>query len=85
MERLFENPRAEIIARTKKTVDNIVSLILSDRKATSQLPRLARMKRSDSVRIAAANVLEEFPSANNGLSRVTAALSAALLMLMSVT
>lgn len=40
MERLFENPRAEIIARTKKTVDNIVSLILSDRKATSQLIRI---------------------------------------------
>ncbi|MEI6126879.1 MAG: HD domain-containing phosphohydrolase [Pseudomonadota bacterium] len=40
MEKLFENPRAEIISRTKKTVDNIVSLILSDRKATSQLIRI---------------------------------------------
>jgi HD-GYP domain-containing protein (c-di-GMP phosphodiesterase class II) len=40
MQKLFEEPRAEIIARTKKTVNNIVSLILSDRKATHHLIQL---------------------------------------------
>lgn len=40
MQKLFEDPRADIIARTKKTVNNIVSLILADRKATNHLIRI---------------------------------------------
>jgi len=40
MQKLFDNPRADMITRTRKTVNNIVSLILSDRRATSQLIRI---------------------------------------------
>jgi len=40
MEKLFENPRADMISRTQRTVNNIVSLILSDRKTTRQLVRI---------------------------------------------
>jgi len=40
MGKLFENPRAEIITRTKKTVNNIVNLILSDQKTTKELIRI---------------------------------------------
>jgi HD-GYP domain-containing protein (c-di-GMP phosphodiesterase class II) len=40
MEKLFDNPRADMIARTKKTVRTIVDLILSDEKTTRQLIRL---------------------------------------------
>ena len=42
MEKLFENPRAEIITRTKKTVNNIVNLILSDQNATKELIRITK-------------------------------------------
>lgn len=40
MRRLFEEPRAEIISRTKKTVNTVVKLILTDRSATRHLIRL---------------------------------------------
>ena len=42
MERLFENPRADMIARTRKTVDNIVNLILSDATTTRHLIRITQ-------------------------------------------
>ena len=41
MKKLFEDPRFETIARTKKTVDKRVDTILSDSKITQQLIRLA--------------------------------------------
>ncbi len=40
MAKLFQTPRADIIHRTRKTVDNIVDLILSDSLATNQLIRI---------------------------------------------
>jgi len=40
MRRLFEEPRAEIISRAKKTVNTVVKLILTDRGATNHLIRL---------------------------------------------
>ncbi len=42
MERLFENPRAEMISRTQKNIHNIVDMILSDRQATHQLIRITQ-------------------------------------------
>ncbi len=41
MEKLFENPRSSMFARTKKTVNNIVRLILSDTETTSSLIRIS--------------------------------------------
>ena len=41
MEQLFENPRANMFSRTKKTVNNIVRLILSDRETTTNLIRIS--------------------------------------------
>lgn len=37
MQKIFENPDTEMIERTKKTVNNIVNLILSDQKTTTHL------------------------------------------------
>ncbi len=40
MEKLFDNPNIDMIGRTKKTVNNIVSLILSDTATTNHLIRI---------------------------------------------
>jgi HD-GYP domain-containing protein (c-di-GMP phosphodiesterase class II) len=40
MEKLFDNPRSDMLFRTKKTVNNIVRLILSDRETTNNLIRI---------------------------------------------
>ena len=37
MKKLFENPCSEVFSRTKKIVQNVVSLILSDRETTKHL------------------------------------------------
>ncbi len=41
MRKLFEQPQTELFVRTKKTVDNIVRLILSDEKTTSNLIKIS--------------------------------------------
>ncbi len=40
MKKLFEDPRIDNIVRTKKTVDHLVDIVLSDSKTTQQLIRI---------------------------------------------